>query len=63
MTKEEMIEFGAMLRSVGVALNHYGRDLIEAGMRNQPKPDFQWSTYALEAQAAVYDLMKKDGLL
>ncbi len=52
-------DFGEMLIAVAAELVAYG----EALKRDGPNAEWVWSTYGLEAQAAVYDLAKKDGAI
>lgn len=57
-----MLQFSAMLELVAKDLNEYAREIRKA--RGDPKKvNWRWSTYALEAQAAVYDKMKEDGYI
>ena len=58
MTHEEFEELAAALRDVVTALVAYA-DAID---RDGFSADFEGSTYALDAQAAVHDLMQKDGV-
>jgi hypothetical protein len=57
MTEQGKKEFAEYLRQVARELGEYA-DSLEFG-----SGEWTFSTYALEAQGAVYDLMKQDGVL
>lgn len=58
-------EFAAMLSLVAGEMAEYANAIGAAHLEGKDihSVEWKWSTYALEAQGAVHDLMKADGLL
>ena len=58
MTENEYKTFANVLKNVAHELNEYADKLSEG-----KHVDWEWSTYALDAQGAVYDLLVRDKVI